>query len=258
MSHEATTWAFRQRGLTPSQFRVLVQLADRHNPDYGCFPSQENLARDCEVSRATVNRCLDELEALGMIFREAVKDAQGRQKNTRYTFAFERTNGEDSRVSYLDTVKPAVSHLEAKPCLIGETHNKPVSEPVNTTLLAHASDIETEEGWPTSNWPQNLIAKTNCADPARDIWPIQTQTVLLGWKTAGIAWCDAVNGVRAVMARGAVRARTWGYFENAVAQAKANRLRDIALPPPDTPSRQASQSDDWTVAIATLTSGNAA
>ncbi|SEG14890.1 hypothetical protein SAMN05421751_11282 [Jhaorihella thermophila] len=41
MSHYATTWAIRQRGLKPATKLVLWYLADRHNPDYGCFPSQE-------------------------------------------------------------------------------------------------------------------------------------------------------------------------------------------------------------------------
>ena len=40
MSHEATTWAIRQRGLKPTTKIVLWHLCDRFNPDFGCFPSQ--------------------------------------------------------------------------------------------------------------------------------------------------------------------------------------------------------------------------
>ena len=39
MSHEATNWAIKQRGLKPTTKIVLWHLCDRFNPDYGCFPS---------------------------------------------------------------------------------------------------------------------------------------------------------------------------------------------------------------------------
>ncbi len=90
MSHAATHWAIQQRGLAPATKLVLWFLADRHNPDFGCFPSQEQLAHDCEMSRASVNRHLDELEARGLIRRERRVDPQARrQLPTRYRLAFE-------------------------------------------------------------------------------------------------------------------------------------------------------------------------
>jgi hypothetical protein len=90
MSHAATHWAIQQRGLAPATKLVLWFLSDRHNPDFGCFPSQEQLARDCEMSRASVNRHLDELEAQGLIRRERRVDPQTRrQLPTRYRLAFE-------------------------------------------------------------------------------------------------------------------------------------------------------------------------
>ncbi len=39
MSHRATNWAIQQRGLPPAAKLVLWHLCDRHNPDFGCFPS---------------------------------------------------------------------------------------------------------------------------------------------------------------------------------------------------------------------------
>jgi DNA-binding transcriptional MocR family regulator len=69
MSHAATNWAIQQRGLKPAAKIVLWHLCDRFNPDYGCFPSQARLAEDCEISRATLNRHLDDLEAAGLIRR---------------------------------------------------------------------------------------------------------------------------------------------------------------------------------------------
>jgi len=90
MSHEATNWAIKQRGLKPTTKIVLWHLCDRFNPDYGCFPSQERLAHDCEISRSTLNRHLDDLESRGLIHRIRVTDVRTkRQRPTRYLLGFE-------------------------------------------------------------------------------------------------------------------------------------------------------------------------
>ncbi|MBW0159498.1 helix-turn-helix domain-containing protein [Sedimentimonas flavescens] len=90
MSHAATNWAIQQRGLKPTTKIVLWHLCDRFNPDYGCFPSQDRLAQDCEISRATLNRHLDALEGLNLIRRIRRIDAQsGQQRPTRYVLGFE-------------------------------------------------------------------------------------------------------------------------------------------------------------------------
>jgi hypothetical protein len=91
MSHAATNWAIQQRGLKPTTKIVLWHLCDRFNPDYGCFPSQVQLAYDCEISRATLNRHLDDLEACGLIRRIRMVDRRtGQQKPTRYLLGFEQ------------------------------------------------------------------------------------------------------------------------------------------------------------------------
>ena len=91
MSHTATNWAIQQRGLKPTTKIVLWHLCDRFNPDYGCFPSQERLAHDCEISRATLNRHLDDLEACGLIRRIRMVDRRtGQQRPTRYLLGFEQ------------------------------------------------------------------------------------------------------------------------------------------------------------------------
>ncbi|MEK1928519.1 MAG: helix-turn-helix domain-containing protein, partial [Pararhizobium sp.] len=90
MSHNATNWAIRQRGLKPATKLVLWQLCDRHNPDQGCFPSQEKLAHDCEMSRSSLNDHLNILEDRGLIRRDQrVNEATRRQQSTSYIFAFE-------------------------------------------------------------------------------------------------------------------------------------------------------------------------
>jgi hypothetical protein len=90
MSHRATNWAIQQRGLKPATKIVLWHLCDRFNPDYGCFPSQERLAHDCEISRSTLNAHLGQLEAAGLLRRiPRIDPATRRQLPTRYILGFE-------------------------------------------------------------------------------------------------------------------------------------------------------------------------
>lgn len=90
MSHVATNWAFSQTGLRPAEKLLLLCLADRHNPDLGCFPSQDRLAGDAGMSRASVNDNLARLEARGLIRREQRLDPRTkRQQPTRYILGFE-------------------------------------------------------------------------------------------------------------------------------------------------------------------------
>jgi hypothetical protein len=91
MSHAATNWAIQRRGLKPTTKIVLWHLCDRFNPDYGCFPSQERLAHDCEISRSTLNEHLGQLEASGLLRRVPRLDpVTKRQMPTRYILGFER------------------------------------------------------------------------------------------------------------------------------------------------------------------------
>lgn len=91
MSHEATNWAIKQRGLKPTAKIVLWHLCDRYHPDNGCFPSQETLADDCEMSRSALNSWLAILEHSGRIRRETRRDPETkRQQSTHYRFPFEK------------------------------------------------------------------------------------------------------------------------------------------------------------------------
>ncbi len=70
MSHKAVNWALEQRHLKPGPWVVLIQLGDRHNKDTKqVSPCQLTIADDCNMSRATVNRRLEELEGLGLLVR---------------------------------------------------------------------------------------------------------------------------------------------------------------------------------------------
>ena len=114
MSHEATNWAIKMKGLRPIAKIVLWHLADCHNPTMGCFPTQAYLAQQAEISRASVNRVLDELEAAGAIRREQKVDQRTkRQLPTRYMLGFEEG------FQPLDIVG-RVASVDTEPCLNSE------------------------------------------------------------------------------------------------------------------------------------------
>ncbi|PWG16567.1 helix-turn-helix domain-containing protein [Salibaculum griseiflavum] len=90
MSHAATNWAIQQRGLKPATKIVLWHLCDRHNPDFGCFPTQARLAADAEMSISSLNDHLKKLEALGLIRRiQCQNHRTKRRQATRYILGFE-------------------------------------------------------------------------------------------------------------------------------------------------------------------------
>ena len=90
MSHKATVWAIQQRGLKPATKIVLWFLCDRHNPDFGCFPTQARLADDAEMSISALNAHLAKLEELRLIHRVRVHDPRTHKRQaTRYILGFE-------------------------------------------------------------------------------------------------------------------------------------------------------------------------
>ena len=90
MSHAATNWAIQQRGLKPATKIVLWHLCDRHNPDFGCFPTQARLADDAEMSVSALNAHLAKLEELRLIRRVRTHDPRTHKRQaTRYILGFE-------------------------------------------------------------------------------------------------------------------------------------------------------------------------
>ena len=90
MSHKAAVWALDQRSIKGTTKIVLWHLCDRYNPEHGCFPSQELLAYDCQVSRSGLNNHLGHLERCGLMRRERrIDPITKRQMSTRYILGFE-------------------------------------------------------------------------------------------------------------------------------------------------------------------------
>lgn len=177
MSHRAVHWAMEQRDLRPSTWRVLMLLADRHNPDHGCFPSLELLAHDCGMSRRSVQDQLGELEKRGLIRIEKMPRQAGRLPSNRYRLACEPDFGKAT--SQAETAgkgaekTPSAKFAQGKststpwaksrrnlgqnlpPNLVREPVKKPRTEPERQAL----SCIEvTEEGLGLSRWTCWLAA----------------------------------------------------------------------------------------------------
>ena len=93
MSHKALIWATQQRGLKPATKLLLIQLADHHNPVNGCFPGQELLSEECEMSVRSVRDHLGILESKGLIRRIKSGGSGSRRPSDRYVFPFEDSVG---------------------------------------------------------------------------------------------------------------------------------------------------------------------
>lgn len=119
MSHAATNWAIRQRGLKPATKIVLWHLADCHNGHTGqCNPKQSTLADMCEMSRSTLNLHLEKLEVLGLIRRvTSVDETTKRQRPTHYVLALDDAESavSENKTRAQDAVQPSLDIAEPRP-----------------------------------------------------------------------------------------------------------------------------------------------
>ena len=223
MSHQATNWAFQQRGLEAATWRVLIILADRHNPDFGCFPSQNRIAADAEMSRSSLNVHLYKLERAGLIRRERRIDPETRrQRSTRYLFAFDPEFDEkpcpDSGHGNGTETAGAVSRSRVQ-----NLDTNPVSiQPVITT--AREADTGPELADPQTRC---LAAGGPGLCPASRAAITGTADVIDGWLGEGI---DLDEDILPTITKRTTQIRIspiriWGYFTDAVRAARQARLR---------------------------------
>ncbi len=158
MSHKATNWAIQQRGLKPATKIVLWHLCDRHNPDFGCFPTQARLAEDAEMSISALNAHLSKLEELGLIHRIRVHDPRTHKRQaTRYILGFEENfpqeptpetgdgNDRENVAPSAESGHGAISGFSAKPSPdFAQSHLRiPETNPVREPLR---EPVKEEEG----------------------------------------------------------------------------------------------------------------
>ncbi len=218
MSHKATNWAIQQRGLSPVTKLVLWYLCDRHNPDFGCFPSQDQLAADAEISRASLNVHLEKLETAGLIRRlRRHTDDTHRRKSTRYVLRFEDNFGREPC--------PESGHGKPqKPCPdFGKSHvqnldTNLVREPVTTTAHDAGAKIDAEAAC--------LAACGDGLTPTARAAITHTRPVIDSWLAAGY---DLAADILPTLTERTKRKRTdpirtWAYFSTAIAKRHAQRM----------------------------------
>jgi hypothetical protein len=116
MSHKATVWAIQQRGLKPATKIALWFLCDRHNPDFGCFPTQARLADDAEMSISSLNAHLARLEELRLIHRVRAHDPRTHKRQaTRYILGFENGFPQEPTPETADGVDGTEEEQDADP-----------------------------------------------------------------------------------------------------------------------------------------------
>lgn len=235
MSHRATNWAIQQRGLAPATKLVLWHLCDRHNPDYGCFPSQDQLAADAEISRASLNTHLDKLEQAGLIRRERrLDDDTKRQRTTRYFLGFEEEFAPkpcpDS--GHGSTPEPCPNLAKSR---VQNLDTNPVSkEPVITTARDAGA---TREGRADDEGPELDAAEAACLAACGEGMSQAARAAITATTATIGAWLKAgydleldvlpVISERTAKPRGSP-IRTWEYFSQAIGARHARRVAQAA------------------------------
>lgn len=232
MSHEATNWAMKQVGLKPSTWRVLMLLADRHNPDYGCFPSQIRLAADSELSRASINVHLNSLVNSGLIRRVRQYDPQShRQKATRYILGFEDEQAQQPspEPGHGDREKPCPDHAET-----GQTSGKPCPDSGQSRVQILDTNLvrlpcKTHLDVPSLD-PLDFcdLVAPHCGPglPSDQLSAITGFHFVSEWLDAGV---DLEKDILPVIARKTTKARrlpiwSWDYFTKAIFEQFNKRL----------------------------------
>jgi hypothetical protein len=262
MSDLATDWAIQQRGLLPAAKLVLWHLCDRHTLGSGCFPSQDQLTTDTEISRASLNTQLRRLEDAGLIRRQR-RPGHGskRWKATRYMLGFEadfrqKPTPDFGRQSGQNPA-PDLAQIPAKPCPefdqkprkpcpdSDQKHPKPCPDleqshlRILDTNLVRKKETTTARNTPASTHDTHAREAPEMAclaacgeglcDEARAV--IQaTAPVIEGWLSAGYDLdADILPVLRArTLRKRDSPIRTWAYFTPAIATRHAQRVALVA------------------------------
>lgn len=86
MSFQAVAWAIEVRVGDPILKNLLMAICHHaHRETWDCWPSQELLAFETEVSKRTIQRKMEELEEKGFIRVEKRRKSDGTQDNSKIT-----------------------------------------------------------------------------------------------------------------------------------------------------------------------------
>jgi hypothetical protein len=154
VSVQALSCAFALRGLSSSEKLVLLALSNFANEQMQCWPSQERLALDTELSARTVWAALKSLEDKGLVSRVTRKRADGTRTTDVFTLHFAL------QVWAEPLANPANS--TRNPC---EDQSQPVPQPV--AMVATLTTFE------PSTDPSSEPKRVDARDLAKTIWEFQ-------------------------------------------------------------------------------------
>lgn len=173
MSVEALSWAKRTTAGGANRKAVLMVLADYADEDGSCYPGQERIAAESEVSVRTVRRILAEFEERGLIVRKA-RGVPGGGRTSDRIYLVMGAGGNAASLSPLppipatDATKPASGDTETGQSLAGEPSGEPPVEPSdNARSLDEIADelaARLVKGWPKRpNGADRLGGRKNVA-----------------------------------------------------------------------------------------------
>jgi hypothetical protein len=222
-------WAKTAKAGKPAAKCVLLLLADYADEHGVCFPSQERIAEESGQSVDSVQRHLKKLESIPLIKRRRRGLRNGRRAVTLYKLliptatetahapaALSASNGTTPQsatpqIPPNDTATVRQEPLIEPPYAAADAREKPSKPLISTEAFALSAELIG-------------LQRLDHQDPRC----IEAECTAQMWLTKGWSADVILQTVRKVMARLAKAPRTLRYFEEAIAEAHAER--DRALP----------------------------
>ena len=126
----------------PNKKLVLLKLADCASDTGECFPSYQHIADQCEISRRSVMKYVDELESMGFLWVENRKNGKQNHTNVYHlTISKGAKNGSEphslgSEPHSLGSEPHSLGGGEPRSPITSNSF-EPVNKPVNETCIAH-------------------------------------------------------------------------------------------------------------------------
>lgn len=231
MSHQAVTWAMKQRKLKPGAKVVLFHLCDHYNPHHGCFPSLDTLADECKLSRRGVQNQIGLLVKAGLIVVEKMPRRSGQLPRNRYRLAFE--DGFSAPEKNLLKAESAQGKNEQAPLAnscssLGQNLppnlvREPVTDPVTTTAREAQSGVDVPlEGQDHQSRREQVLRLMGCSTRgvtpgARYTGTTNDLTELPKWDALGLTRAEQDAKISEMLAKKRVKdpgfmPTTWSWF----------------------------------------------
>jgi len=183
MSFTALSWSRKQtvRGSAKAVLLVLADHADNERQE--CWPSYTTLVRESGLARSTVQRGLDELEALGLVTRTARFHESGGQTSTLYRLSVYPLPAAGKPLTSQDSPPlPAIgnkaSDLSAKESSSEATRSKSfeiAASASKPSAIARRERLGTEESVPEPARTPTVTARPVPAAPTHHAGPPQAR-----------------------------------------------------------------------------------